>query len=102
MPWRIYVIFPANLSKCAMEKVEVHLSENSGIPAASTSVRHSIPRRTHMRSRPLARLGALMLAIALVAVPAAAGAGTSRDAPAALTPTNDTAHALAWTGTVGP
>jgi hypothetical protein len=47
-------------------------------------------------------VGVLVLPTLFIAIPAAIGAGESRDDAAHLTPANDSAHALAWTGTVGP
>jgi hypothetical protein len=47
-------------------------------------------------------VGLLVLPTLFVVIPAAIGAGETREDAAALTPANDSAHALAWTGTVGP
>jgi hypothetical protein len=46
--------------------------------------------------------GVLIVPTAFVAIPAAIGAGEGSDTAATLSPANDSAHALAWTGTVGP
>jgi hypothetical protein len=47
-------------------------------------------------------IGVLVLPTLFIAIPAAIGAGETSTDAAALTPANDSAHALAWTGTVGP
>ena len=53
------------------------------------------------KSRRLAVVGVLVLPTIFV-IPAAIGAGESRDDAATLTPANDSVNALTWTGTVGP
>src|SRR4051812_34222595 len=55
-----------------------------------------------LQFRVLAVIGALAVPTLFIAIPAAIGAGETRDDAAVLTPQNDSSHALAWTGTVGP
>jgi hypothetical protein len=53
------------------------------------------------RLRHVAVLGVLVLPTLFVAIPAAIGAGETREDAAVLRPENDSAHPLAWSGTVG-
>jgi hypothetical protein len=54
------------------------------------------------RLRRFSIIGVLAVPTLFIAIPAAIGAGETKEGAVPLTTQNDSAHALAWTGTVGP